>query len=336
MNTTTIAPEVQEFLDAVRTQLADLDPDEQREILDGLEADLTDLVTERGRGALGDPVAYAGELRAAAGLEPARPRSRAGRSAREWVHAVLDGSAERWRRVLAALPGDAEEFLAALCPAWWVLRAWLAVQTVALVLGVWALTIVPGETLAGVGAIAVAVVLSVQLGRGRLWPAERWRRAASLRVLLLGLNLLAVAMVPGVLNGLEHGQQSSLEDAYAVASPAPADGLQLGGEPVRNIYPYDAQGHPLTGIQLVDSSGHPLAVTDDPYDEDPGWGDFLLVPWLNGKSELFNVFPLAEQRVDPSTQQPVGVPALQSPPLASLPPVSLAGVAPSLLQPPKR
>jgi hypothetical protein len=30
MNTTTIAPEVQEFLDAVRTQLADLDPDEQR------------------------------------------------------------------------------------------------------------------------------------------------------------------------------------------------------------------------------------------------------------------------------------------------------------------
>ena len=57
--TNTVAPEVQEFLDAVRTQLADLEPDEQRDITEGLEADLTDLVAERGRGALGDPVAYA-------------------------------------------------------------------------------------------------------------------------------------------------------------------------------------------------------------------------------------------------------------------------------------
>ena len=29
--TNTVAPEVQEFLDAVRTQLADLEPDEQRD-----------------------------------------------------------------------------------------------------------------------------------------------------------------------------------------------------------------------------------------------------------------------------------------------------------------
>ena len=49
MNTTdapTVAPEVQEFLTAVRAQLADLEPEEQREILDGLEADLTDLIIE--------------------------------------------------------------------------------------------------------------------------------------------------------------------------------------------------------------------------------------------------------------------------------------------------
>jgi hypothetical protein len=336
MSTTTLTPEVQEFLEAVRAHLADLDPDEQREILDGLEADLTDLVAERGRGALGDPVAYARELRAAAGLEPTMSMSRVGRGTPVWVHAVLDGGGERWGRVLAALPGDAEEFLAALRPAWWVLRAWLAVQTAALVLGVWALTIIPGETVAGVGAIAVAVVLSVQLGRGRLWPGERWRRAASLRVLLLGLNVLAVVMIPAVLNGLQHGRNQALEGAYAEASPAPVDGLQFGGEPVRNIYPYDAQGHPLTGIQLVDSSGHPLTLANDPDHEGAGWGDVLLVPWLNGQAEQFNVFPLAEQRVDPSTREPVGTPSLPSPPLASLPPASLAGALPSTLAPAKR
>jgi len=73
MTSTTITPEVQDFLAAVRVELEDLDADEQREILDGLEADLTDLVAEHGRGALGDPVLYARELRAP--IEPAHPLS---------------------------------------------------------------------------------------------------------------------------------------------------------------------------------------------------------------------------------------------------------------------
>jgi len=342
MNTDVIAPEVQDFLDVVRSQLVDLDADEQREILDGLEADLTDLVAERGGEALGDPVSYARELRAAAGLEPEMHASRAHRPVPERIHAVLDASAERWGQILTAAPGNADEFLTTLRPVWWVLRAWLAVETVALALGVWALTIIPGSNVAGVGAIAAAVFLSVQLGRGLLWPAERWRRAASLRVLLLGLNVLAVVMIPGVLDGLQHGRNGALEAAYAQAtSTASVDGLQFNGEPVRNIYPYDAQGHPLVGVQLFDQVGQPINVVTEPeyiddIDDANEGAPKVSYPWTNGAAQLFNVFPIPTRVQDSEEPSPTAFTEASPPtigpfPLAAVPQVSLPGITPSVL-----
>ena len=74
--------DVTAFVAAVRSRLADLTEEEREELLGGLEADLSERLAEGeaelGAG-LGDPVAYAAELRAAAGLE-ARPRD-VGRSA---------------------------------------------------------------------------------------------------------------------------------------------------------------------------------------------------------------------------------------------------------------
>jgi hypothetical protein len=339
MNATTIAPEVRDFLTAVRAQLADLDPEEQRDILDGLEADLTDLVAERGGEALGDPVAYARELRTAAGLDPDMGRPQRRTSVSEGVHSFLDDAHRQFDRMAAALPGDAAAVIASLQPAWWVLRAWIAVEVAAYLLGEWALQVIPGSNVPGAIALLAAVVLSVQLGRGKLWPGDRWRTAAGLRVLLLGLNVFAVVMVGPVAEGLQHGDYMQADGAYEAGyrnaqaqARQETAGLSLGGKPIRNIYPYDAAGHPLTGVQLVDSSGHPMTLTNDPYDEGTGWGDLMLTPWLNGKTEQFNVFPLAEQRLDESTQEPVGIPAIQAPPFASLPPVSLAGVEPSTLQ----
>lgn len=56
MNDTTRAtPEVDAFGDAVRARFSDLDADEREDLLDGLEADMADLVDERGSEALGDP-----------------------------------------------------------------------------------------------------------------------------------------------------------------------------------------------------------------------------------------------------------------------------------------
>ncbi len=46
--------------------------------------------------------------------------------------------------------------------------------------------------------------------------------------------------------------------------------MAFHGNPVRNVYAYDAQGHPLTGIQLVDQDGRRLTVERDQYDDATG------------------------------------------------------------------
>ena len=76
MNTTAlpVRPDVAAFVSRVRESLADLSEDDRLELTEGLEADLTDQVAEHGGGVLGDPEAYARELRAAAGFDPVRRR----------------------------------------------------------------------------------------------------------------------------------------------------------------------------------------------------------------------------------------------------------------------
>jgi hypothetical protein len=369
--TNTVAPEVQEFLDAVRTQLADLDPDEQRDITEGLEADLTDLVAERGRGALGDPVSYARELRAAAGLVPEMARRRtAAVPVAARVHGLLDAGRRQWRRATVALPGDSADLLTVLQPVWWVLRGWVAVEMAAMWLGDWSLTIVPGGELPGVVAVLVGVALSIQLGRGRLWPADGWHRLVVLRVLLLGLNCFAVAMIPVVLNGLDHGKNAMLDAAYARAhveqeqldearfgsrSTAKA-GLYLDGTWVSNIYPYDAKGRPLVGVQLFNQVGEPINVITQPEYEQPELDDNgnpidaqgnpidpgvqrqprVYYPWTNGATQLLNVFPIPSRVQDGESPSPTAFaednpPTVGAFPLPSVPRVSLPGIKPGVL-----
>jgi hypothetical protein len=368
MNTTTIAPEVQEFVDAVRAQLADLDPDEQRDITEGLEADLTDLVTERGRGALGDPVDYAQELRAAAGLEPEVGGGRRRMSLSRETHSFLDEVHHVWDRVIGRLPGDPQGLLDVLRPVWWVLRGWIAVQVAAVWQGDWGLTFVPGGDLRGVAAVVLGVALSVQLGRGRLWPADGWRRIAVLRLVLVGLNCFAVAMVPVVLNGLDHSRISLSDGQFragfnagfrSAAQQAPVTrkkGVYVDGTWVSNIYPYDAKGRPLVGVQLFDQIGQPINVVTQPeyadncIVDDSGTceGEALdgastelprvFYPWTNGATQLMNVFPIpsrVQQGEQPSATAfaEKNAPTVGPFPLASVPKVSLPGIAPSVFKP---
>jgi hypothetical protein len=367
MSTINAAPEVSGFLATVRTQLADLDPDEQREILDGLEADLTDLVAERGGEALGDPVAYARELRAAAGLEPEMRRSRSGRPLREHLHAVLDAAHGRWDRLVDALPGDAGDLLTVLRPVWWVLRGWIAVQTAALWLGDWSLTIIPGSDLPGLAAVVAGVLLSIQLGRGRLWPADGWRRMAALRVVLLGLNVFALAMLPVVLNGLDHGSTDRFsqgfdrgyqEGARDTRDSGPKAGLYLDGTWVSQIYPYDAKGRPLVGVQLFNQIGQPIDVVTQPeyeiYDIDDQGNEIdvngnlvdpnvpqlprIFYPWTNGTTQVFNVFPIPSRLQQSEELSPTAFTEAEKPtvgpfPLASVPQVSLPGITPGVQRP---
>ena len=379
MSTTTdrgaspIAPEVRLFLARVRHELADLDPEEVAEMTDGLEADLTELVAERGAAALGSPVEYADELRAAAGLQPQVRRPLSRRAMGDRVSGWLDAAPARFCALVDRLPGDQRPLLAWLRPLWWIARGWLAAQLVDWTFhatagqGGYDLTVIPHMRGLGVAVVVLAVLVSVQVGRGRIWPGGH--RGLTARLVLLGLNALAVLVVPVFLSGYETGSdetsasymdgydrgysdgQGERHGSYGIDQQA---GIYSSGRWVTNIFPYDAAGKPLVGVQLFDQDGTPIDVVAAPECPDGagGWSvtaqgnvcydparaedvpGRVPYPWTNGTTQLENVFPLpARMQVElvPSATAfaEKDPPAIGAFPLASVPPVSLPGVTPS-------
>lgn len=331
-------PEISEFVDQVRARLGDLTEEEREELVGGLEADLSALVADGGSVAdLGAPTDYADELRAAAGLAPARRRVRRPRQPlREQLAEELRRAQERWQSFVAQ-PRVAPVWAAVqpLQPVWWVLRAWITVQLLDLMMGPYEyLTLLPslGAPLVGPLLLLAAVAGSVQLGRGRLWPADRRTVSASARAVLVGLNVVAVICLVPVLDrfpGAWESHAMANGGGYATPRFQAWSGLVNDHRRVRNVFAYDAQGNPLTGVQLYDQTGRPLAVDPDSFARvRTGTGPGLVYPWLNGTHELWNVFPLPvrEQR---GWRRPAEVwdaqrpPVLPQPPLAVVPPVAL-------------
>lgn len=342
-DTVQTSPAVAAFVAQVRARLGDLTEEEREELLGGLEADLAERLAE-GETDLGDPVAYAAELRAAAGLE-ARPRGWAvrrpagpRRPLADHVSELLDALRGDWERWVARDPRVAEawQVTQTLRPAWWVLRAWVAVQLLDLMAGpVEKPTLLPslGSQLVSVSLLLVAVVVSTLLGLGRLWPGAVARRPRTARLLLLGLNALAVLVLMVTVRAFPDAWQShQLANGgyYADAAADTGPGLMADGHYVRNVFAYDAQGRPLQGVQLYDQKGRPLAVNPDPYYGAYGYGGGRVhtYPWFNGDQKLLNVFPLPvrTQRSFQPARDPWGTtrpPVLPSAPLAVVPPVSL-------------
>jgi hypothetical protein len=167
MTITTRSREAQGYLDGVGAALADLPEEERADLLDELAGHLDELAAESPTPLtvrLGSPQEYADELRASAGLPPARARGRAGAVARLWsrVEELLNRP--------AAL--TTKDFLVTLRPVWWVARGWAVAAVVLHVTtsSPWEdrnIVGVPGGFL-GFWAVVLGVVLSVQLGRGRL------------------------------------------------------------------------------------------------------------------------------------------------------------------------
>jgi len=397
--TSPVAPEVRLFLARVRHELADLDPDEVGEMTDGLEADLTELVTERGPAALGSPAEYAEELRVAAGLE-ARSTGRPGRRpVGESVDGLLDAVRRRVDDAVDRLPGDARPLLAWLRPLWWLARAWAALQLGAAafsgVTGIGyyffeggRIELMPSTAIWAWLLLAAAIVVSVQVGRGRLWPGGR--RGTGARVLLIALNAVALVAVPYLVvmmasadNGYSRGHAVGYDAGYQAgyfdgqspdeqSSPFDQAGVYSDGHWVSNVYAYDASGKPLTGVQLFDQLGKPISVVrgaecPDPADDggpadasapqtwsvvagadqDGTCSDYtgleatdarVSYPWTNGAAQVDNVYPLAT-RLQESFLPQVDAFASSTPPtiaafpMASVPPVSLPGITPSVQRP---
>lgn len=334
---TTVHPEVAAFVAEVRARLLDLGEEQREDLLDGLEADLAD---QRADGAdLGDPAAYAAELRAAAGL-PEQPRRRtppAWRAPRaEDVERLLDTARRQWFAELQRHPAGprAWEVVAALRPAWWVARAWALVTWVDVWTGPWErVSVVPtlGVPLLGPALLAVAIAVSTLVGLGRLWPGSGPDRPLLPRVAVLVANVAALLALWSVATAGSAYLSSSptpwAEQWSTTTADPPERGLHVDGRPVRNVFAYDADGRPLEGVQLFAADGRPLSV--DPADavHGPRRADRTVgCGWLNGTTRLFNVFPLG-QRAQPdhlcTPDDPIDVPITAAqPPFAQVPPVT--------------
>ncbi len=350
MNDTTrleVRPDVAEFLDKVRARLSDLTDEEREELLGGLEADLTELVADGGSVAeLGDPRAYADELRTAAGLE-GRTQARRGltgvrrprRSSRELLVELLDGSRSRWERWVAAGPTRAQVWavLVALRPAWWVLRGWVAAQWIDMVTGPWEyLTLIPrfGDDVTGKLLLLGAVLGSVLMGLRRSWPASHSPASVLARVVLLGLNLFAVLALLVVSSQFPSARLvNDAAHPWAMGRFGPTGhtaGLLSDGKVVRNVFAYDADGNPLEGVQLYDQNGEPLAIEPEiAYRMRYAGALPTIYPWSRGEEKAWNVYPLpvaydggAWHRSDRvwTRDEP---PFLPQPPLVAVPPAFL-------------
>jgi hypothetical protein len=281
---------VETFANAVRGELFDLDAESIEDLTDGLEADLADKLADGE--ALGDPAAYAVELRAAAGLHPRRRRLSTRRLAD-----LVAGFVARARELPTRSPRLRAliAFLTALRPLWWIFRAWV-------VFGVfnlnWMWGGVPSSSPGWVAFLGLCV-LSVQWGRGK-WLPWRWSRGFVVAV------SVAVLLVAPVLVGtsISHASYQINPDDFV------SEGVLLNRQQVTNIFAYGPDGKPLTGVQLFDQNGNPLSVMPDSWGESYLWDESLgdsgvLLPSdAVGGGPGWNVYPLDATdygSIDPNT-----------------------------------
>ena len=289
MSTATIAsPTVTAFAAAVRTALVDLTADEVEDLTDGMEADLTERIADGGDEGreLGDPVEYAEELRAAAGL-PRRSKPSSGFAELRRV----PGQVRREARAFGTrhpVVFSILRFFVSLRPLWWVFRA--------LVVTWLTLNLFSGYLFAPISGPAAllfltVLVLSVQFGRGR-WLPFAWMRG-----FLLIANILLIVATPFIAaRGVTEVNNGWYASNYAESSPdVSTSGLSLDGNHVSNVFAYDAQGNPLTDVQLFDQDGKPLNLVGDPTATSNQDGyPAIIVPNQSVSGRLgWNVYPLS-------------------------------------------
>jgi hypothetical protein len=254
--TTTLDPEVVRYLDAVRAHLADLPVDERDELLEDLEAHLVEVAAESDEplaDRLGPPDAYAADLRASAGYPPAGAtldlHPRVARARRRWDAVIAHPWAQRVRG-----------FLPELRPAWWVLRAVLAVWVLAMVFGSVDAGDIPfpplfGSRFVGLVATVVAAPLSVTLGRRQAGDARLTRKVHVAEAALLVLTIPLVAQL--------NDRPTVYVDYGSVYPPATGELVGADGQPITNFFATDEDGQPIERFRLYDQNGMPVTNVAD-------------------------------------------------------------------------
>lgn len=347
MNDTAVSidEQIRSFALAVREHLDDLPADELDEIIGGLTADIADQAADNdGLLELGDPEAYAEELRSAAGLPP---RSEAGRRPRmrERLAAWRTATTASLRR--SALGAWLIDLLLALRPVWWVLRAFGLWAAVALVIALvppfpygpfdrWA---VPDSPLGWIALLGL-VIVSVQWGRGQWLPQNAFRHVRTVA------SIVALLMLPSVLVSASTPQVEYVGDDYA------PQGLMLDGVQINNIFAFDAEGNPIDQVQLFTGKGTPvnlygtsggqLMLTDDGQiveSENGGEQQFGMqddglratIPTDDYRGRpVWNVYPLDEADVDTTFGMPDSTTIKRpEPPFQKAPSIDLVDPSPT-------
>ena len=300
--------DVADFAARVRAALADLPAADMDALLEDLELHLAEVKAE-GEGSLeerlGSPEDYARELRAAyrAGQEPG-PKD----TETNFTYVLRQLS-----RRLTGLSWyqQTRAFLPSLRPAWWVLRAYLAVLIVTAALSPgYDLGPLPNlSTLHGLAEIVAtgfAIWISVRLGR-RQRPLPQPARVA-----VVSANVLVAFIAILILGHMGSFPYSVASTLTQMPNTVFADGA------VTNIYPYSQDGKPLTNVLLYDQDGRPLGVQQgEPNTNYPIGAD--------GKA-ITNAYPLTQRH---QNGDPVAAPRVAFPPWPSPSPSPGASPSPS-------
>lgn len=267
----------------VRGALADLPAADRDDLLADLADHLAEVAADGRLAELGDPEAYAADLRSSAGLP-------APRATRRTPDLLLALAARPWVRGTLA-------FLPRLVPGWWVLRG--ALFPAALIY--WQ-TPYPKMALLAVLTVPASVLVGL-------------RAQADSRLRLLDaagtLAALAAAWLTIVTWGdiLAEGRSPTVETSY----PSPFDA-------VSNLYPYSKDGKPLTGVQLFDQYGNPVTLTKDYDDEGHSVGRIPAIT-EDGK-RVGNVYPQQQRIQDDPIFSPDGISRPPVPPGVRAPVIS--------------
>ena len=292
---TSIDDQIRAFASAVRAELSDLPVDEVDDLVDGLVGDLTDQAADSEDDfQLGDPGEYAQELRAAAGL-PDRVTDQKRMPLQQRVSAAF-------ALVRRSSAGEAfANFLAAVQPAWWVLRGVALYGIIGNMLSLGPRTLSGRHSFESMLLawilLTIIVFISIQWGRG-VWVPKAMKRALN-----IVLSIIAVLVIPLGWASLTQPQHPVYVETFLPG------GLQLDGIQISNLFVYDAEGTLINGAQIFTSRGTPVNLfgeqSADSTDASPwgGWSDEgMVVPFIDPQNRpVWNMYPLQVAPLDEST-----------------------------------
>jgi hypothetical protein len=229
------------------------------------------------------------------------------------------------------------ETVSGLRPAWWLLRAWVAVQLIGMffVGRPWfPLPRFPGSPL----LFVVAIVFSVWLGRRAIQHSQTSTESA----LVLAGNVVAVVGLLWVVAGLSQVSEEVYPDDASMIIPdgVLGDGaIREDGTPITNLYPYGPDGSLLEHVRLYDQDGRPftsLAYDGCMIDEMTGEPDLPALNVFPRPSSRYDEGPLGHRCRELGIVPPLGVTLPGSPSdVTTVPtPSSTQSVAPTLSPPP--